>query len=258
MSESVSTGQEFSIEELARLHGITQRIEKICRSQLWTYLDAVAPLFRPRRVLGNHMEGAGKENVTNADQSLNELREVYLKACGRPFDLRKELPVPLESVGTQLQLHSWEYLHEIRAEGGRRTIKVISPLTWVLSYNSTYNYAIVRQLLTEKQERDPESLRSFVLRASLMHLMFSRLPELKTLFEGLRYRVEVKRSPQFGELPLVTLSAPFRTVRPSDDLLMRAEQFTGRSDFVEVVDVDPNGRTPDPLLAQVSGILELS
>lgn len=256
MTESASAGQEFSSEQLGRLHGITQRVEKVCRSQLWNYLDALAPLFRPRRILGNHMEGAGKESVSNADQALNELREVYFKACGRPFELRKELAVPLESLPMQFQLHQWEYLHEIHAEGERRTIKVISPLTWVLSYNSTYNYAMVRQLVAERQERDAESVRSFVLRASLMHVMFSRLPELKTLFEGLRYRVEVKRSVQLGELPLVTLSAPFQTIRPGDDLLLKAEQFTGRSDFVEVIDVEQATRIKDPLLAQLSGILD--
>jgi hypothetical protein len=255
MTESANAGQEFSIEELGRLHGITPRVEKAFRSQLWSYLDAMAPLFRPRRVLGSHMEGTGNEGVSNADQSLSELREVYFKACGRPFDLRKELAVPLESVPTQLQLNQWEYQHEIHAKGERRTIKVISPLTWVLSYNSAYNYPIVRQLVADKQERDAESLRSFVLRASLMYVMFSRLPELTTLLEGLRYRVEMKRSAQFGELPLVTLSAPFETVRPSDELLLRAEQFTGRSDFVEVIDVRQATKITDPMLAQVSPFL---
>jgi hypothetical protein len=252
MTESSSAGHEFSIEQLGRLHAITQRVEKTCRSQLWSYLEAMAPLFRPRRVLGNNMEGAGTETVAQADQNLNDLREMYFKACGRPFDLRKELKTPLESVPAQLQLHQWEYLHEIEAPEGKRIVKVARPLTWVLSYNSTYNYAIVRQLLTDKQDRDAESMRSFVLRACLMSLMFSKLRELTTLLEGLRYQVEVKRSVLFGELPLVTLSMPFPTVRPSDELLLRAEQFTGRSDFVEVLDVDQAERVADPLLQQVS------
>ena len=119
MTESKSAGQEFSSEQLGRLHSITQQVEKVCRTQLWSYLDAMAPLFRARRVLGNHMEGAGKETVSSADQALNELREVFIKACGRPFDLRKELTLPLESVPTQLQLHQWEYLHEIPSDKDR-------------------------------------------------------------------------------------------------------------------------------------------
>ncbi len=256
MTESTSAGQEFSSEQLGRLHGITSQVEKTCQTQLRSYLDAMAPLFRPRRILGNHMEGAGKENVSSADQALNELREVYLKACGRPFDLRKELAVPLESVPTQLQLHQWEYLHEIATEKERRVIKVTAPLTWVLTFNSTYSYSMVRQVVAGKQERDAESVRSFVLRASLMYVMFSRLPELRTLCEGLRYRVQVLKSPQFGELPLVTLSAPFATIRPGDDLLLRAEQFTGRSDFVEVIDMEQATTIVDPLMEQVSSSLQ--
>ena len=252
MTESSNAGHEFSIEQLGRLHGITQRVEKACRSQLWSYLEAMSPLFRPRRVLGAHMEGAGTETVSLADQNLNELREIYFKGCGRPFELRKELKTPLESVPTQLQLHPWEYLREIQSTDGKRSIKVTCPLTWVLSYNSTYNYAIVRQLVADKQDRDAESMRSFVLRASLMALMFSKLPELKLLLEGLRYNVDVKKSPQFGELPLVTLSAPFPTIRPSDDLLLRAEQYSGRSDFVEVVNIEDSEKVSDPLLEQVS------
>jgi len=256
MTELESTRQEFSHEQLGRLHGVTQQVEKICRSQLWIYLDAMAPLFRPRRVLGNHMEGSDKERVTNADQNFAEFRDVYLKACGRPFDLRKELTDPLESVPTQLQLHAWEYSHEIRSEQERKTIQVTSPLTWVLTYNSTYHYSMIRQLVISKQDMDAESVRSFLERATLMYVMFSRLPELAKLFEGLRFRVEVRRSPQFGELPLITLSAPVSTIRPSDELLLRAQQFTGRSDFVEVVDLDEATKIADPLQEEIATILK--
>ena len=60
-----------------------------------------------RGILGTHMDGAGKESVTGADQNLADVREAFFKACGRPFDLRKELPTPLESVPTQIQLYEW-------------------------------------------------------------------------------------------------------------------------------------------------------
>src|ERR1700689_3205011 len=111
MTESLGVGQQFSYEQLPHLHGTTQEIEKACRTQLRAYLDALAPLFRPRRVLGDHMEGAGKESIVGADRNVAELREIYFKACGRPFDLRKELSSPLESVPTQIQLHEWEYTY---------------------------------------------------------------------------------------------------------------------------------------------------
>ena len=115
MTQQVDVPQSLTHEQLPRLHSITNEVAKICRGQLRTYLDALAPLFRPRRVLGNSMDGAGKETVTGADQNFAELREIYFKACGRPFDLRKELPAPLESVPTQIQLYEWESLYDIRA-----------------------------------------------------------------------------------------------------------------------------------------------
>jgi len=253
MNELTGAGQPISPEQLGHLHGITQQVEKVCRTQLRSYLDAMAPLFRPRRILGNHMEGSGKESVSGADQNLNDLREVFFKACERPFHLRKELPVPLESVPTQLELNEWEYTYNIQSG---RDITVVAPLTWVLAYPSAYTHSMVRQFVASKQDRDTEGVRSFVLRASLMHLMFVKLPDLKQLFEGLRYRVEVRRSPLLGDLPFVTLSAPVTTVRPSDELLSRAATLSGRSGFVEVVDPEQAARINDPLQAEISQILE--
>jgi hypothetical protein len=201
------------------------------------------------------MEGAGKESVAGADQNLVELREIYFKACGRPFDLRKELATPLESVATQIQLHEWEYTYEISTERERRAINVVSPLTWVLAYPSAYTYSMLRQVVTGKQERDAESVKSFVLRASLMHLIFTKLPDLTALFEGLRYHVEIRKSPQLGELPLVTVSAPVATVLPPDDLLLRAVGFAGRTSFVEVIDPDHAANIVDPMQIQLQRIL---
>jgi len=256
MTQSAEAGRVLTHEQLPRLHNVTNDVAKICRAQLRTYLDALAPLFRPRRVLGNHMDGAGKETVTGADQNISELRETYFKACGRPFDLRKELPTPLESVPTQIQFYEWEYLYDIRSERERKTITVVSPLTWVLAYSSTYTLSMMRQVVAGKQEQDAEGVRSFVLRACLMQLLFAKVTELRPLFEGLRYRLEIRKSPQLGELPLVTLSAPVTTIRPADDLLMTATGLSGRTGFEEVIDEDQAAHIPDPLQAQLLKVLD--
>jgi hypothetical protein len=255
MIDSPAVVQSFNQEQLPRLHEITQQIEKTCQAQLRAYLDVLAPLFRPRRVLGNHMEGPGMENVPGADKNLSDLREIFFKACGRPFDLRKELPSPIESVPTQLQLHQWEYSYDVASERERKTIPVVSPLTWVLSYASTYSFPMIRQLLPANQGHDTESSRAFVLRAGLMYLMFVKLPGLTTLFEGLRYRIEFRKSAQLGELPIVTLSAPFATYRPSDDVLMRATGYAGRPGFVEVINPEEAANVADPMRTQVQKTL---
>jgi len=256
MSQPADTIPSLTHEQLPRLHNLTAEVQKICRGQLRSYLDTLAPLFRPRRVLGERMEGAGKESVVGADQTFAELREIYFKACGRPFDLRKELTSPLESVGTQLGLYEWEYVYEVRTERETRAITVVSPLTWVVAYPSTYSLSMLRQVMAGKQERNADGVQSFVLRACLMHLQFGKLPELKTLFEGLRYRVEVRKSPQLGELPLVTVSAPIRTVRPADDLLVTATALSGRAGFEEVMDDEQAANIADPLQQQILKVLD--
>jgi len=256
MTQPAETVNSLTHEQLPRLHSLTAAVQKICRAQLRSYLDALAPLFRPRRVLGDRMEGAGKESVVGADQTYAELREIYFKACGRPFDLRKDLANPLESVGTQIGMYEWEHVYDIRTERESRSITVVSPLTWVITYPSTYSLSMLRQVMAGKQERDAEGVRSFVLRSCLMHLQFMKLPELKALFEGLRYQVEVRKSPQLGELPLVTVSAPVRTVRPANELLLAATGLSGRTGFEEVIDDDQAARIPDPLQAQILRVLD--
>jgi hypothetical protein len=256
MSSSADAVSSLTHEQLPRLHSLTAELQRVCRAQLRTYLDALAPLFRPRRILGEHMEGAGKESVLGADQHLNELRDLYYKACGRPFDLRKELESPLESVGTQMQIYEWEYVCDVRNDRESRTINVVAPLTWVLTYPSTYTLSMLRQVVAGKHERDAEGVRAFVLRACLLHQMFAKLPELTALFGGLRYQVEIRKSPQLGDLPLVTLTAPIRTIRPGNDLLLAATGLSGRTGFEEVIDEYQAAHISDPLQAQVLKILD--
>jgi hypothetical protein len=247
--------QVLNVEQLLHLHNLTKDVSTLCEKQLRTYLEALAPLFRPRRVLGEHIEGTGRESVVGADQNLAELRDTYQRVSGRPFDLRRELATPLESVSTQIQLYEWEYVQEVRSERDRRNITVKSPLTWVLCYPSTYSLSMLKQVLAGRQDRNPESVRAFVLRACIMNLLFSKQPALSSLFEGLRYHVEVRKSPQLGELPLVTVSAPLRTMRPPDDLVLVAAGVAGGNVFEEVLDLDGARNMPDPLREQALGIL---
>ena len=152
--------------------------------------------------------------------------------------LRPELTFPLESVSTQLQLYEWEYMHDTKTDRGWRTIRVTSPLTWVVAYSSTYSLSMLRQVLAGQEERDPEAVRAFVLRACLMHLHFTKFPAIAELLAGLRYRVEVRHSPELGDLPLVTLSPSFSTVRPPDNLVTMASGLAGGASFAEVLDLE--------------------
>jgi hypothetical protein len=113
---------------------------------------------------------------------------------------------------------------------------------------------MVRQVLAGQEERDPEAVRAFVLRACILHLHLQKLPAIADLLAGLRYRVEIRHSPETGDLPLVTISAPFRTVRPPDSLVTVASGLAGGANFAEVLDVSSVRGLQDPLREQVAGI----
>jgi hypothetical protein len=254
MDNPAAPAESLNVEQLLHLHTLTKDVAKLCQKQLRGHLDTLALLFRPRRILGDAMEGAERETVGGSDRTLAELRDLYRKVALRPFDLRPELTLPLESVSTEMRLYEWEYLHQTKTDRGWRSIKVTSPLTWVVAYSSTYSLPMLRQVLAGQGERDAEAVRAFVLRSCLMQLHFTKFPAIGELLAGLRYKVEVRQSPETGELPLVTISAPFSTVRPPDSLVTVASGLAGGTSFAEVIDLATVQSLKDPLREQIAAI----
>src|SRR5262245_50894540 len=254
MDKPVVPTESLNVEQLLRLHELTKDVSKFCQKQLRGYLDTMALLFRPRRILGDAIEGGEQESVGGSDRTLVELRDLYRRVALRPFDLRPELSVPIESISTQLQLHEWEYHYDTKTERGWRAIKVTSPLTWVVAYSSTYSLSMIRQVLAGQEKRNEEAVRAFVLRACLMQLQLAKFSAIGELLAGLRYRVEVRHLPEMGELPLVTVSAPFATVRPPDNLVITASGFAGGASFAEVLDLATVQNVRDPIREEVTKI----
>jgi hypothetical protein len=207
-------------------------------------------------MLGDAIEGSERDSAAGSDRTATEVRELYRRVAIRPFNLRPELTFPLESVSTQIQLYEWEYLHQVKTERGWHSIKVTSPLTWVIAYSSTYSLSMLRQVLAGQEERNQKSVYAFVLRSCLMHLHFTKFPALAELLAGLRYRMEVRRSPELGDLPLVTVSAPFATIRPPDNLVSVASGLAGGTSFAEVLDLASVRNLQDPLRQEVVAILQ--
>ncbi len=241
--------------KLLSLHGLTKDVAQVCLRHLKAQIEAMAPLFRPRRYLGDHMEGSGKEAAPASDRNLAGLLELYGRVAVSPFDLRPEVRTPLESVATQFQLDEWEYTHATQTDRGWQSIRVITPLTWVLSYSSSYSFSALRGVIAGNGQRDAQAVRSYVLRACLMHELFSKIPALSDLLAGLRYNVEMRTSPQLGNLPLVTISAPFKTLRPPDNLVVMAVGLAGGASFSEVLDVESVRALSDPLRDETIKIL---
>src|SRR6202035_5432549 len=133
--------------QLLSLHGLTKEISQACLQRLKTEIDAMAPLFRPRRLLGDHIDSSSKDAVPNAERNLADLQELYARVAVKPFDLRPELRVPIESVSTHLQFDEWEYTHAIESDRGWQSIRVTSPLTWVVSYATSYSLTTLRSVV---------------------------------------------------------------------------------------------------------------
>jgi hypothetical protein len=256
MDQSAAPAPALNIEQLLQLHALTKDVAKHCQKQLRTYLDTTAMLFRPRRILGDAIEGSERESSTNAERNVAELRELFRSVALRPFDLRPELSVPIQSISTQIQLNEWEYIHTTKTDRGWQNIKVTAPLTWVITYVSPYSLSILRQVLAGKEERNADSVRAFVLRACLMHLHFTKFPGLMDLFAGLRYRVEIRKSPELGDLPLVTVSAPFATLRPPDQLVTVASGLAGGASFAELLDLESVRQIRDPLREDIAAVFK--
>jgi hypothetical protein len=241
--------------KLLSLHTLTKDVAQASLRHLKAQIEAMSPLFRPRRFLGDNIEATGKESVPAADRNLADLQELYAKAAVKPFDLRPELRAPLESVTTQLQFDEWEYTHATETDKGWQSIRVITPLTWVITFASSYSLATLRGVVAGSGQRDADAVRAFVLRTCLMSELFAKLPAMKELFEALRYKVEVRKSPHLGELPLVTISAPFRTFRPADSLVVMAAGLSGGHSFTEVLDVESVRNLEDPLRDEVVDLI---
>jgi hypothetical protein len=64
----------------------------------------------------------------------------------------------------------------------------------------------------------------------------------------------VRQSPETGDLPFVTISAPFSTIRPPDSLVTIASGLAGGTSFAEVLDLSTVQNLRDPLRDQVTAI----
>src|ERR1019366_6827700 len=55
MSQPTDPAESLNVEQLLHLHTLTKDVARLCQKQLRAYLDTMALLFRPRRMLGDAM-----------------------------------------------------------------------------------------------------------------------------------------------------------------------------------------------------------
>src|SRR5439155_12060974 len=174
-SRGLSRMDELNTKRLLVLRKLTRAVADLLRGQLKDYLTTLAPVLRPRSILGEHVESDVKEFVKGAEAAFKDLQVLYARvAAARPFNLAAELKSPLEVVSAVPEITPVEYAHAARTPGQSKTIMIASPLKWVLSYGS-FGPRQLRELLAERT-RTTNDLDLAVRHSLMLHTVLSRQP----------------------------------------------------------------------------------
>jgi hypothetical protein len=235
-----------STQSLLVLRKLTRAIADVVRAQMTEYLSTLAPLLRPKMVFGDYIEDGTKESTRRSEKAFKELQALYDAVAGtKPFNLPRELSLPLRLSGSGLEITAVDTPRAVQAGSDTRTIMVRSPLTWTLTYGG---YAPTRlpELLKAKL-RPGDELGQFVLSYLLMHVVLNNSPGLMQMFEALHFPITTTSLPEFGPLPITRISVSVSTTRPSDDVMLETAELTGMDAFEEVVNVADLAQLRDPL-----------
>ena len=236
-----------STQSLLVLRKLTRAIAEVVRAQMTEHLATLAPLLRPKMVLGDYVEDGTKEATRRSEKSYKDLQALYESvASTKPFNLPRELPTPIRLAGSSgLEITPVDTARVIKSGADGRTIMVRSPLTWTLSY-SGYGIGRLPDLLNAKL-RSGDDLTHFVLSYLLMHVVTTNSPGLMHVFESLHFPITTVTLPEFGPLPITRIGIPISTTRPTDEMILQVADLTGMDAFEEVIRVADLSRLGDPL-----------
>lgn len=238
------------IQKLLVLRKLTRAISDLLRGQMKEYLSTLAPLLRPKIVLGDYVQGSTKELVKSADKAFKELQSVYeTVATAKPFFLSKELKPPLEIISTTIEFTPMEYSHVIQTDSGSKTVTVTSPLKWVLNY-SGFTAGRLRELLADRG-RNVSEVQAFVIHYLVMHIVVSKQAGITKIFDALHFPFSTGYSQEFGDLPLTFISSSVSTALPADDVILQSTEVSGMDAFEEVVNLDDIQKIREPLKEQL-------
>ena len=235
-----------STQSLLVLRKLTRAIADTVRAQMTEYLATLAPLLRPKMVLGDYIEDGSKESTRRSDKAFKELQTLYERiAATKPYNLPRELTLPLRLTGTGLEITAVDTPYIIQSGSEARTIMVRSPLTWTLTY-AGYAPTRLPDLLKAKL-RPGEDLGQLVLSYLLMHVVTTNSSGLLQTFEALHFPITTTTLPEFGPLPITRIGVSISTTRPADAVILQSAELTGMDAFEEIVNVDDLARLRDPL-----------
>jgi hypothetical protein len=244
----------LTFQELPARRRITESISQSLQQRLTSYLDTLKPLLAPERVFGRHV--GGKSDVLSADKAVAQVKQSYAEVAGKPLDLPREFePEWLTQAGSRLELHRVEYMHEAAGAGGKKPIRITSPVRWILAFGYPITPFQAMQIAAGKEREPAGALKQYVTNALLMQVMLARNPGLAELFNDLRFELRTDHFPETGKLPFASIVSCIPSFRPSDELILAATEFSGVPAFIELVDMQAVETMRDPLKQRIEALM---
>lgn len=226
----------ISTRKFIALRKLTRALAETLRADVRSTLITIEPLLRPRAVFGEHVQGHGKELVKGADRAYKDLAADFAEVAGsKPFHLPKELKSPFEVMSASLEMQPVEYSYTARGERDGKTVRITSPLKWVVNYRD-YGLDELKRVLADRN-RTEEQLKRFVLHFLLVEHVFTRQAGIREMLDALRFPVVVERRPEFGNLPITCVTTAVSTYRPDDEVIIETTEISGSEEFEEFVKV---------------------
>jgi hypothetical protein len=246
--------ERFTTQHLLGLRKVTRTVADLLRADLREYLATLAPLFRPRAVLGQHAEGGSKEPVKGADAMLKEFQTLFQGlAAAKPFSLpREDLRAPIEVISSVVEITPVEYAHVIQTERQTKTLSITKPLQWILNY-AGFSPKRLQDLLADRN-RNQNDVRSFLVHYLSLHFVATRQAGLAKILDALHFSVSTGRLPGCGELPITYVSS-LTTTLPPNEVLLESTELSGRDMFEELVQENALAEWRDPLRERLAAII---
>jgi hypothetical protein len=248
---SDDSAKTLNLSELPELRRKTEAISRFLRDQIAAHLETLRPLFALERILGKY--AGGKSDVPGVERTFAELQQSYRPFTRKPYDLPETFdPAWLGLVGHSLELHPWEYVHQVQG----KSITMSSPVRWVINFRTNYSLAQVKDALAGKEMARQDYLRQFAVNTLVLQLLLARNPGLVELFADLRSELKSEHPVELCGLPVVTITSVLTSFRPADELILAATAFSGVPAFIELINLEVVQMPKDPLKERLEELLK--
>lgn len=241
----------IDFQRLLKLRKLTRAVSEHFSKQLRSYLRILTPLLDPRRTFGTYIHRDSKLSPPNAEKQFSELAKVYESLRGQgPCERLEKLSTPMDILAAPAEIKTAQYSYVAEQENEQKTITVISPLKWIVSYQGI-DADRLQKLISGHTITPGSELKKYILHHLVMQSILAKKPGVCTILEAMRYPVKPSHSSEFEKLPIVYITCPISTIRPPDNLIIQGTELSGTSTFEEVINFDDISQMSDPFKDQL-------